>query len=98
MQFNITIPHGKGRLNASNRKDAIDQAWSIYKNRMEKMFADGSIYAIPRLCKEYIPRKMMVEMGVDQPIKPSRHLDGRPKNWLMESDYTIAMSNSKESK
>lgn len=88
-KYIVTIPHGKGPIEASNRKDAIDTALALYRAEIDRMIADGSIYKVPSLCREYVPRNGMVELPVDQPIKPSRKLDGKPKDWRLESDYSI---------
>ena len=76
-RWRVIVPQGKGCVEAKNRKEAIDKALAQHRMLIDGMIKDGSIYQIPELCKEYVPRNGMQELGKDWPSKPSRGLDKR---------------------
>ena len=77
MKYNVVIPAGRGRFNASSRKDAIDQALKVWRLQLDKMVESGDIYRIPDLCKEWVPRNSIKELRNEQPVKPSSKLGKR---------------------
>ena len=74
-KYRVRIPQGLYKINASNRRDAIDKALEIYKDELAQFCESGKIYSVPSICMESKPKDAMLEMSIEQPIKPSRKLD-----------------------
>lgn len=71
-KYRVRIPQGLYKINATNRRDAIDKALEIYKKELEMFCEGGKMYSIPAICQLSKPRDAMWEMSVEVPIKPSR--------------------------
>ena len=68
----MLIPGVKGRINAPNRKDAIDQMIKIWRLQIDKIVANGDVYRVPEICMLAEKRNGINELGNEVPLKPSR--------------------------
>lgn len=62
-KYNVKIPQGLYKINADNRKDAIDQALEIYKMELANFVKDGRMYAIPDICRLHKRRDAVGELA-----------------------------------